>query len=174
MPNNVPSQVKLGVCSVTFDGTDLGFTQGGVEVEVSTETHEVLVDQFGTTPLAEQIMGRSVMVKVPLAETTLENLNAIMPGSTYNDSAGSGPYRTDVAAGIDINLLSTAAELRLRPKGNVDASEDFVVPLAATAGALQFAYRLDEERIFNVEFKGYVDTGNNDRLFYFGDPTATA
>jgi len=73
--------VKMGVCNVLFDGVDLGFTKGGVEVEVQTSTHEVNVDQFGETPIGEIIMGRTVSAKVPMAETTLENLVAIMPGS---------------------------------------------------------------------------------------------
>ncbi len=71
--------VKLGVCTVLFDGNDLGYTKGGVEVEVATTTHEVKVDQFGETPISELITGRTVTVKTPLAETTLENLVAIMP-----------------------------------------------------------------------------------------------
>lgn len=73
--------VKLGVCTIFFDGNDLGYTKGGVEVEVATTTHDVKVDQFGETPISELITGRTVTVKTPLAETTLENLVAIMPGS---------------------------------------------------------------------------------------------
>lgn len=74
--------VKLGVCSVLYDGVNLGFTKGGVEVEVATTTYEVTVDQFGNTPISELITGRTVTATVPLAETTLENLALIMPGST--------------------------------------------------------------------------------------------
>lgn len=73
--------VKLGVCTILFDNNDLGYTKGGVEVEVATTTHDVKVDQFGETPISELITGRTVTVKTPLAETTLENLVAIMPGS---------------------------------------------------------------------------------------------
>ncbi|EOD9812545.1 hypothetical protein ACJ8GG_003588, partial [Acinetobacter baumannii] len=62
--------VKLGVCKIMFDGVDLGFTKGGVDVTVSTETHKVQVDQFGQTPINEYILGRTVVVKAPLAETT--------------------------------------------------------------------------------------------------------
>jgi len=73
--------VKLGVCTIWYNGIDLGYTKGGVEVEVQTTTHEVKVDQFGETPVSELITGRTISVKTPLAETTLENLVAIMPGS---------------------------------------------------------------------------------------------
>lgn len=165
--------VKLGVCTVTFDGVDLGYTQGGVEVSVTTDTHEVQVDQFGTTPINELIMGRSVMVKVPMAETTLENLVKIMPGATLvTDGIDPTKKRVDVTTGINSSLLDSAAELRLHPKGALTTAEDFVVPIAATAGALTFAYKTDTERVFSVEFNGYPDPVT-DKLFFIGDSTAT-
>lgn len=74
--------VKLGVCQVFFDNQDLGYTIGGVEVSVTTETRKTEIDQFGKTPINETIQGRSVMVKVPMAETTLRNMLKIMPGAT--------------------------------------------------------------------------------------------
>jgi hypothetical protein len=275
--------VKIGVCKVFFDGIDLGYTKGGVEVEVSTETYKSEVDQFGKTPISEIIMGRMVMAKVPMAETTLENMVQIMPGATlvatggakatgtitiatnltaaqtltvngvtvtarasganaalnefnvgatptataaalaaflqastnpllavaqysaaaavvtvtYNDfgvagnsftiatgtagasvtvsganlTGGSDPTakRVDVTDAVSVNLLSIAKELRLHPqdKADSDRSEDFVIPLAATPGGLQFAYKLEEERVYNVEFSGYPDPTTR-RLFYVG------
>lgn len=279
--------VKIGVCRALFDGSDLGFTKGGVEVSVSTETHPVTVDQFGKTSINEYIMGRTVKVKVPLAETTLENLVKTMPGATlasdgaaatgtvtvavnltagqtlviggktitaraslatvvsnldfvvganaaataaslsaFIDASSDGVLgnldasvagsivtltartrgiagnsvtlatgtaaasitvsaatmaggvvvtkaRVDVTTGTGIDLLSLAKTLRLHPKGKPDSdtSEDFVIPLAATAGAITFAYQLENERIFNVEFTGYPDS-NTDKLFFIGDVAA--
>lgn len=278
--------VKLGVCKVTFDGVDLGYTKGGVEVSVKTETHKVMVDQFGKTPINEYIMGREVQVKCPLAETTLENLVATMPGASLVQSGGafstgaitiatnptagqtitiggktvtfraSGAVpssnevniggtasitasnlaafinsasdaeiakinanaaaaivtltydvkgvvgnafaiatgtagasvtvsgatlaggvngtaaRVDVPTGIGANLLDIAKILTLHPVGKPDSdkSDDFTVFKAATAGALQFSYKLEDERIFSCEFNGYPDA--NGKLFAIGDTTA--
>lgn len=282
--------VKLGVCKIYFGGNDLGFTKGGVDVSVETEKYEVNIDQFGVTAINELIQGRDVMVTTPLAETTLENLVAIMPGSkmvqtgggvatgtitvttnpatgetiivngatvtfrtaltgvgtevligadqqstaanlaaalnasadpliaaaTYsvaaavvsvkygnaliygtdgNKSADGNNFtiatgtagvkitvsgaklsggtnatatRVEVSTGTSIDLLEKARELRLHPiaKADTDKSEDFVIPLAGTGGALTFAYKYDEERIYNVEFKGYPDADG--KLFYVG------
>jgi hypothetical protein len=275
--------VKLGVCRVYFDGDDLGLTQGGVEVNVTSETHKVEVDQMGKTPINEYVMGRSLTVKVPMAETTVENLIKIMPGATLTQTGGtkaSGTvtittnpsdgetiiingvtitFKTAVANnqtqvligassaatatnlsnfinatsnpllslvdaspstnvvtltyefvgvegntfttvtgtaaakvtmggatltggvdatkkyvsvdhGIGQDLLTSAKELRLHPtaKAAGDLSDDFVIPLANTGGALNFAYKLDQERIFNVEFTGYPDPTTG-RLFIVGD-----
>jgi hypothetical protein len=277
-----PQNVKLGVCRVTFGGTDLGYTKGGVEVEVATETHEVMVDQFGNTAINEYITGRTCTAKVPLAETTLENLVAIMPGATlsgggvkasntytfsaqpadgdsitlsgvvyifkttptlpghikiqstlaatlawaqdllnasldplvslasfvatattlvvqYNTEGtvgnsytvaktgtaisltgttltggtGSTVKRVDVTNAIGVSLVSLAQPLVLHPIANLatNQSEDFIIPLAATSGALHFAYKLDEERIYNVEFHAYPDPATK-VLFKVGDPAA--
>lgn len=162
--------VKLGVCKVLFNGVDLGYTQGGVEVTVKTDTHKVNIDQFGKTTINEYIMGREVMAKVPLAETTLENLVAIMPGATLTVGTGGDSDSVSVTTGIGTDLLSLAKELRLHPtsKADSDYSEDFIVPLAATSGALNFAYKLENERIFNVEFNGYPDSASG-KLFAVGE-----
>lgn len=166
--------VKLGVCKVTFNAVDLGYTQGGVEVSVTTETHKVNVDQFGKTPVNEYVMGRSLTVKVPMAETTLDNLVKIMPGATLiTDGVDPDKKYVKVTHGVGNDLLETAKALVLHPtaKADDDKSEDFTVPLANTAGALQFAYKLDQERIFNVEFTGYADPATG-LLFEVGDTTA--
>lgn len=277
MPSDTRN-VKLGVCRVTFGGADLGYTKGGVEVTVTTETHKVTVDQFGSSDVAETIQGRTVKVKVPMAETTLENMVKVMPGASLasdgvkavgtvtfsgqpavNDtiavsgvsfvfkasasaaneiaiganlaatlanavdvivksvapvsasanagvltltaedegSAGNGitlaksgsnatvsggtlsggvdatRKRVDVTTGIGVNLLEIAKALVLHPTSNADGdeSEDFVIPKAATPGAITYAYKVDQERIFNVEFSGYPDVVSK-KLFYVGDAAA--
>ena len=271
--------VKLGVCKVFYDNVDLGYTKGGVDVTVKTETYKVNVDQFGKTTINEVILSRDVTAKTPLAETTLENLVKIMPGAVLTEVGGaaatgtitiatnptdgdtvtvngvviafktgsatgnqvviganagatatnlaaflntasqtalsgatyaaaasvvniaydvkgvagnsftlasgqasvtvsgaklsggtaSSSKRVDVPTSIGANLLESAKELRLHPKAlpNTDKSEDFVIPLAATPGALNFSYQLEKERIFEVEFNGYPDP-NTDKLFYVG------
>lgn len=279
--------VKLGICKVFFGGVDLGYTQGGVDVEVKTDTHVVNVDQFGKSPVNEIIMGRSVSVKVPMAETTLDNLVRIMPGATIvetgatkasgtvtftgpltaNDTivlngvtltASAGPSYTAfqipigstandqavkfaavvnaledsnanvvavaasavvtltaplfetastsfngytltktatavtlsgatlsggvlatkskvvVPTAIGTSLLNIAQKLVLHPQINTDTNlaDDFVIPLAATAGALQFAYQVEKERIYNVSFMGYPDPVTS-TLFIVGDPSAS-
>lgn len=270
--------IKLGVCTVIFDGVDLGFTKGGVELELQTSTHEVKVDQTGETPVNELITGRSVSVKVPLAETTLENLARTMPGSTLvtngvkatgtvTFSTGApvagdkvtingqdftfkaspaGIYEIAVPAsisaaatalaaavnnaavgvtaeaatgvvtltateagvfantyalaktaatpanisvsgatlsggvdasrakvviptGTSISLLQHAKRLVLRPKGTSGA-EDVVIPKAATPGSMQFAYKLDDERVYMTNFKGYATA--NAPLMIVGDEGA--
>lgn len=164
--------VKLGVCSVLFDDVDLGFTKGGVEVEVATTTHEVKVDQTGETPINELITGRTVSVKVPLAETTLDNLVKIMPGATLiTDGTDPTKKKVVVKTGVSMSLLDSAKVLTLRPKGTT-GEDDFTVFKAACPGALNFAYKLDDERVFVANFKGYADAEGE--IFSVGDNEAAA
>jgi hypothetical protein len=275
--------VRLGVCRAIFDGVDLGVTKGGVEVEVTTETHKVMVDQFGQVAVNEFILARDVKVRVPMAETTMENLARVMPGATltsmggvratgsiqlgtnptanqtvivngvsiqFTSSAPSGNQvqlgasaaatatalaqflqaSTDIALvlatytvnastvtvtydevgtagnaftlaagtsgatvsgatlsggtnptkkkvevqhGAGIDLLAYARRLVLHPvaKPSSDKSEDFIVPLAMTPGAMTYSYKLDEERLFNVEFSAYPNSVTG-VLFVIGDESA--
>lgn len=276
--------VRLGVCRATLGGVDLGVTKGGVEVEVTTDTHKVMVDQFGNVPVNEFILAREVKIRIPMAETTLENLARIMPGATltsqggvkaagsllfgtnpstgntvvingvtvtfrssapvgnevligvsatataanlaafleastdplitpatYSSTAGtlnvayddagtvgnspgftlgagtSGATLTQMSGGVNatkkkvavghatgVDLLALAKKLVLHPvaKPSTDKTEDFVVPLAMTPGAISYAYKLDEERVFNVEFSAYPDSVTG-VMFIVGDESAT-
>lgn len=130
--------VKLGVCSVLFDGVDLGFTKGGVEVEVATSTKEITVDQMGETPIGEIIMGRTVQATVPLAETTLDNLVAIMPGSELiSDGAkASGTVTFSSSAPVDgdkITLAGVDFTFRTAPVSANDMAIPATIALAAAA-----------------------------------------
>ena len=175
MAESNTQNVKLGVCRVTFGGTDLGFTKGGVEVSVETQTHEVTVDQMGDTPINEYITSRSCTVTVPLAETTLENLVKVMPGATLvTDTKVSTKKYVTVPTATGQSLLKVAQVLILHPIANAenDKSDDFTVMRAATAGAMSYSYKLDDERIFSCEFKAYADEDGN--LFKVGDTSAVA
>lgn len=177
------SNVKIGVCKVFFGDTytdaistgDLGYTQGGVEVTVSTDTHDTMIDQFGKTIVAQTIMSRNCKVKVPLAETTLENMVKIMPGATL---VGTTTKRVDVPTAVGTDLLSIAKVLVLRPlrlatlTGGAEKAEDFIVWKASTGGALNFAYKVEDERVYDVEFTAYPDANN--KLFSYGNEAATA
>jgi hypothetical protein len=279
-----PKNIRLGPCRVRWGGVDLGLTKGGVEVEVTTSTKEVVVDQFGDTPVDEYITGRKVTVKTPFAESDLDTLYSLLKnaGASLVDDgakatgsivAASNPVanhvvtvngvaftfkaapallrdvkigttaaasmanlletlkfctdpnvntasfsldpansskinvvmnttgvagnaytlvssaaaitvsaatlaggtastrrRIEMTSGVGTSIRASAQELVLRPinKDDSDFSEDFVIPLAATSGALSFAYNADDERLFNLTFNGYPNTGTK-LLFIYGD-----
>lgn len=167
--------VRLGACNVEFDGVDLGLTKGGVEVTLTTNKHEVTVDQFGSTIVNDIIMGRVGTVKVPMVETDLAKLLAVFPGATLvTDATTPTKKKLNIPTGAGISLVDTAAKLVLHPYALAenDKSEDFIVPLASPNASMSFTFSHDQERIYTVEFSMYPDADG--LLVIFGDETAAA
>lgn len=168
--------VKLGACNVTFNSVALGLTKGGVEVSITTNKHEVMVDQFGATAINDIITGRTGTVKVPMAETDLAKLLVMFPGSVLvTDKTVATKKKLTIPHGVGISLVDTAAVLTLHPTANAvgDKNDDVTVPLAAPVGDIQFAFMVDQERVYTVEFKMYPDETTG-LLAVFGDIAATA
>ena len=173
--NTNASNVQLGTCSVIFGSTDLGLTKGGVEVQVQTQTYKITVDQFGSTEINEYITGRTAMVKVPMAETDLALLAAVIPNSTLvTDSVTPSKKKINVGTSTGTSLRTFAAKLVLHPLAQSASSKnyDFVLPITCPKGDFTFAYKLDEERVYNVEFYGYPDLTTG-LLYVIGDESAT-
>lgn len=170
MPSNYEN-LEMGPCNATYKGTDLGLTKGGVEVEFATEVTAITVDQFGGTVLDNVIKGRSVKVKVPMAENDLTKLAACVPGSTL---IGSGAAKKLVVkAAVGTSLRKLAGELVLHPIAAAagDKSKDVTISLASVKGDFSFAFKHDDQKVFAVEFEGFVDLTTGD-LFVMGDPAA--
>lgn len=168
------SNLEMGPCYASFGGVDLGLTKGGVEVEFATEVAPVTADQFGDSIINQYIKGRSVKVKVPLAENDISKFAAVFPAATLVTAAG-GAKKLVFSDGVGTSLRELADVLVLHPKGVAtnDKSKDFNVPLAMAKGDMSFAYKHDDQRVFMLEFEGYtdLDTGT---LFVLGDPAIVA
>lgn len=173
--NTQVQNVKLGACDVEFDAVDLGLTKGGVEVTITTNKHEVTVDQFGQSVVNDIIMGRVGTVKVPMAESDLEKLVAVIPGATLvTDGTTPTKKKLNIPTGAGISLYDSAAKLVLHPTANASGNkaDDVTIPLAAPAGTMTFAFAVDQERVYNVEFTMYPDADG--LMVIFGDESAVA
>lgn len=170
-----PENVKLGPCNVSWDGVALGYTKGGVDVQITTSKRKVTVDQFGESEINEYITGRTCTVRVPLAESDLTMLASVLPGAVLiTDGADATKKKIEVPTGVGMSLREIAAKLVLHPTHLASGNklEDFTVPLAAPAGDIEFAFKHDEERIYMVEFVGYPDQEADGLLYVMGDETA--
>lgn len=167
MPTAVEN-LEMGPCNVTFKTTDLGLTKGGVEVEFGTEVANITADQFGDTIIDDVIKGRMVKVTVPMAERDLEKLAAVIPGSTL---IGTTTKKLNIPAAVGTSLRALAGKLQLRPQGMTTAAKDVVIPLAMPKGDMSFSFKHDEQRVYTVEFTGYVDL-DSDLLWIIGDEAA--
>ena len=80
-----------------------------------------------------------------------------------------------VKAAVGTSLRALAGPLILHPKERaaIDKSRDVTIPLAMAKGDMSFAFKHDDQRVFMLEFEGYVNL-DTDELFTLGDPAVTA
>lgn len=149
--------IKLGACIVSFGEQFLGLTKGGVEVTISSTTYNINTDQTGGTSLNEFISSRTITVKVPLAESQLELFSIVTPGTSYVDGTTSDKVVGTTGVGQSLRRVSDALVLHPKNLDLTDFSEDLIIPLASPKGDYTFAYKHDEEKIYTIEFTGYVD-----------------
>jgi len=162
------SNIKLGVCSINYDGSDLGLTKGGVTVAYEPKMTEIKVDKYGDSPVDYATNGESVKVKCKLAEVTIANLKSALPIGTQISTTG---IELGSQAGA---LLSTSngKKLVLHPlsKATSDHSEDWTFHKALVVSSIELNYEIDNQMVFEVEFEALIDETktNGNLLGYFG------
>ena len=162
--------VKLGVCSVKFNSIDLGHTKGGVTVSYEASYHDVTVDLYGETPVDKRLLGEKLSATVPLAESTLANIQIAIPLGTTSGS------KLTIGSKVGGSLLAEAKELVLHPVANDsdELDEDVVIHKAVVAEAIELPYTNDGERILECTFVGLLDEDKTDGnyLGFIGDSTS--
>lgn len=162
---------RVGVCSVSFNGVDLGHTLGGVEVTYEPTYHDVTVDKYGQTIVERVLIGEKLMAKVPLAEYTIANLKVAMPQGQY---AGAANARLQLGSSSGQSARADAAELVLHPINEGTRARDVVFPKAYVGNQITLNHKIDETRVIECEFIALLDEtkSDNNYLGFIGDSTA--
>ena len=165
------TNVSVGVCSVTFNGTDLGHTKDGVMVSYEPEYKDVTVDLYGNTVVEKKLIGEKLTARVKLAEYTINNLRNAMPQSTF---AGAANARILLGSKAGKSALSRAYQLVLHPVNEGTRRYDIVFYKAYVASAIELPHTNDEERVIEVVFEALLDETKSDGnyLGLIGDSTA--
>lgn len=163
--------VKIGVCSVSFNAVDLGHTMEGVVVNYEPEYHDILVDRFGNTVAEKVLIGEKLTAVVTLAEATIANLRVAIPtGST------SPATRMTIGRDTGLRMTSKAAQLVLHPIANAAGvrTEDVVFHKAVASEPIELPHKFDEERKFQVTFTALLDESKSsgNYLGHIGDSAA--
>lgn len=170
MPYNEFETIKLGVCDCFWTPPDseaevfLGLTKGGVDLTYTPEWYEITVDQFGNTLTDAALVGETVSVKIPLAETDTNKLRMFCHTATWDAT------RKKLTFGRfpGMRLESVAGKLRLHPIANgTDLSEDVTIFKAVNRAPLELGYKIDAERIYQTEFFGMIKRANGPGKFLF-------
>jgi len=156
---------RLGTCRVNFGGRDLGYTQGGCEVTITTDWVDINVDDFGTVPVDAIDVGTNIEVKVPLAQASLDN---------YDDAYGMGDRSSLGVRSYDrITFGRTTGDSIVKRRLVLDPLNDTDNIILYLAGAISvdpLGFNNDGVRILGITFRAYIDTGRaeGDRLFRIG------
>lgn len=165
------TNVKLGVCTVTFNSIDLGHTKGGVELTYEPMYKDVSVDKFGETVVEKKLIGEKLSAKVPLAEYTIANLRVSMPQTEF---AGAANRRITIGQVAGVSAKDDSAQLVLHPQNEGTRIHDVVFHKAYAASEVVINHKNDEERIIEVEFVALLDETKSagNYLGLIGDSTA--
>jgi hypothetical protein len=165
------TNVQLGVCSVSYNGIDLGHTLGGVEVSYEPVYQDIQVDKYGETIVNQVLTGEKLSAKVPLAEFTVANLKTAIPNATY---AGAGNARVLIGKSAGTKQTANAYQLVLHPTAEGTKRHDVVLYKAVVSSQIMLAHKNDEKKIIEVEFTALLDETKTDGnyLGMIGDSTA--
>ncbi len=160
--------------------TNMGYTDGGVEVEYTPEIADHFVDQE-TGPVKSTLTSEQFIVRAPLAEVTLGNLNKAISASTFStEAAASGVTGKDILTVGTGPLTEWALGFEAdSPESAADGTQGFrllVVWRVLSVSAIGQAYRKGEKTLFNAEFRANVESSKpkGERLFRLVDWTAVS
>lgn len=160
--------------------TNMGYTDGGVEVEYTPEVADHFVDQE-TGPVKSTLTSEQFIVRAPLAESTLDNLNkAISASGLSSEAAGGSQTGKDILVVGSGPLTEWALGFEAEsPESQADGTQGWrllIVWRVLSVSAIGQAYRKGEKTLFNSEFRAQVESSKSkgERMFRLVDWTAAA
>lgn len=141
------SNFHIGAGSLSIEGTDVGLTsEEGVVVNYEPDVHMHLSGKYGNTPVKASIIGQTLTLEVWMAENTYDNIESAYAGVLQED----GKIKFGGLAGREVE----GKELILTP---FDGTPSWYFRNAVPTGAVEAAYKVNDERIIHVTFQAMVD-----------------
>lgn len=156
------TKITAGPAKADLGGTDLGFTQGGVQLSDTPQTRSRMVDEFGQCELDIIHMGREVRLTVPLCEWSADTLQAVMPLGTH-DGVG-----FTVGIGGAPGTIYTDSILTITPLLTADAAKVITLNRAVSIGQFDLAFSHESDHVFIAQFAALIDTTETDAGKWIG------
>lgn len=164
------TNVRMGVCSIVFNGVDCGHTLGGTKVTITRKLTPLKVDKYGDSPVDEVVTDVQMVVDAKVAEPVVSLIKTAMPEGDYEQGASGN--RLGVPAGEGAALRQYSATLTLHPlnKAATDTSEDVQVYNAVASSSPVLNYDVAGQRVFDLQFTALVNEteGAGRRLGHIG------
>lgn len=149
------SNVISGPATVTLTSTDIGHTQGGVQVKVTPKNRMRVVDKFGQGELAVIHQGDVVRCTCPFAEYAAETLAAIYNPGYDNTAAAMGAKYLGI--GRTAGYIYTTQDMKITPRLSADALKLIEFFKATPVGEFEQMFDDKADRIFKVDFACLTD-----------------
>ena len=167
-----PNNISLTPQRVTFGGVDLGGTVSSVKIKKDIKMSDIMVDQFGKTPIDKVVSGYAYQVELELAEVKFKpNWKVVYPSDSLITSGPNQALRSDMNIGD--HLLAHAQLLTLHPleASNADVSTDYNFAKAASIQASEIDYGPEKQSGLKVTFVIFPDlTASPPHFMTYGDP----
>lgn len=170
-----PANIPLTPMRVTFAGVDLGGTTGDVTFSKKISMADVMVDQYGKTPIDKVVSGYAYSIKFTLAEVkNKSNWKVVFPSDVL---VTDGPS-TAIVSNLNIgdHLYAKAQLLTLHPLENADGdlSNDYTFEKAASIQASEVKYGPDKQTGLAIEIVIFPNLNVTPARFcIYGDPNIT-
>tara|TARA_R100001510_G_C7642996_1_gene200542 strand:- start:1183 stop:1701 length:519 start_codon:yes stop_codon:yes gene_type:complete len=152
------TDIKVKPMEVNWNSTDLGSVSGGVEISAEVASTDIVTDANGTSPVDAFQTGVTISISMTLIELNTANYNQMIATATGGSAAGTDA--TVYGYGTSKNftsMLAMAQQLRLRPIGKSDNTEDWTFWKAVpVVESLSFAP--DAANSMSVTFRIFPDS----------------
>lgn len=148
------SDVNLGVADVTYDGTTVGHTSGGVTLNIDMSLSAATVDEFGETPIFHVDNGQTATVTVPLAQYDLDVMSIAFPFGTTNTT----PENHTIGDISGTRSDGLTKELVLTPKSSDFSGMAVTIPRAMVTETSEIGFNTDDQTVIEVTFTAYPDS----------------
>ena len=164
------TNVRMGVCTIVFNGVDCGHTLGGTKVTITRKLTPLKVDKYGDSPVDMVVTDEQMVVDAKVAEPVVAVLKNAIPEGDYE--SGAAGVRLGVAAGEGAALRALSATLTLHPMSlpATNTAEDVTIYNAVASSSPVVNYDVANQRIFDLQFTALVNEteGVGRRLGHFG------
>jgi len=113
MAKDVTEIRNLGTCRINYGKVDLGYTQGGVTVTITTSWTTVNIDEYGEVPVDDIDIGTNIEATVPLIQASFVNYGIAF------DTSRNVPI-TQLTFGRKVGTAIGKARLVLDPINDID------------------------------------------------------
>ena len=162
--------VRMGVCSIVYNGVDCGHTLGGTKATITRKLTPLKVDKYGDSPVDMVVTDEQWEIEAKIAEPVVALIKMAMPEGDYEQGASGN--RIGIAAGEGAALRAGSALLTLHPlnKAASDTSEDAVIYNAVASSSPVLNYDVAGQRVFDLKFTALVNEteGVGRRLGHIG------